>query len=58
MKLPKTLLGAIAVGVAVQATTSCGSKKNDPTPKEEQAGKTTQQGGTKTPINCPACGLG
>ena len=59
MKLPKALLGAIAVGVAVQATTSCGSKKNDPTPKEEQAsnGKTNPEG-SKTPINCPACGLG
>ncbi len=57
MKLPKALLGAIAVGVAVQATTSCGSKKSDPTPKEEQAAKGTQQSG-KEPINCPACGLG
>jgi hypothetical protein len=51
MKLPKVLLGAIAVGVAVQVTTSCNSKKNDPTPK------TSQQSG-KEPINCPACGLG
>jgi hypothetical protein len=56
MKLPKVLLSAIAVGVAVQATTSCGSKKNDPTPKE-QAGKNGQEG-TKVPMNCPACGLG
>ena len=57
MKLPKALIGAIAVGVAVQATTSCGSKKNDPAPKEEQAAKTGQQNGPQ-PFNCPACGLG
>lgn len=56
MKLPKVLLSAIAVGVAVQATTSCGSKKNDPTPKE-QAKKTWLQG-AKEPMNCPGCGLG
>ncbi len=50
MKLPKVLLSAIAVGVAVQATTSCGSKKSDPKPKTEQQGK--------EPMNCPGCGLG
>lgn len=50
MKIPKVLLSAIAMAVAVQATTSCGSKKSDPTPKKAQQGK--------EPMNCPACGLG
>jgi hypothetical protein len=53
MKLSKVLLSAIAVGVAVQATSSCGSKKKDPAPKEEQTAKTG-----KEPMNCPGCGLG
>ena len=56
MKLPKSLLGAILVGVTVQATTSC-TKKDAPTPKEEQASKGEKET-AKTPINCPACGLG
>lgn len=52
MKLPKALLGAILVGVAVQST-SC-IKKDDPAPKEGQ-----QKGGKSAPpVNCPACGLG
>ncbi|MBD2766340.1 hypothetical protein IC235_00360 [Hymenobacter sp. BT664] len=52
MKLPKTLLGAILVGITVQAT---GCKKETPTPKSEgKSGKET----VKTPDNCPACGMG
>lgn len=53
MKLPKALLGAMLVGLAVQ-TTGCGNKGNDPKPKGEQAGKPSK----KTPDNCPACGMG
>jgi hypothetical protein len=54
MKLPKTLLGAMLVGVAVQAT---GCQKNDPQPKEKQ---TVKQGSKSAapPANCPACGMG
>ena len=55
MKLPKVLLGAIAVGVAVQAT-SCG-KKTDPTPQKSAIFK-GQKLNTPTLDNCPACGLG
>jgi hypothetical protein len=55
MKLPKALLGAIVVGLAVQAT-SC-TKKNDPTPKGEQATKNAK-GESQMPANCPACGMG
>jgi len=55
MKLSKALLGAIVVGLAGQ-TTSCG-KKNDPTPKGEQATKNAK-GAPQTPDNCPACGMG
>ncbi len=55
MKLPKALLGAILVGVAVQAT---GCKKgSEPTPKGEQGAKAEKEA-AKTPANCPACGMG
>lgn len=57
MKLPKALLGAILVGVAVQAT-GC-NKGSDPTPKGEKASAANStKEGVKTPDNCPACGLG
>ncbi|WP_310392841.1 hypothetical protein [Hymenobacter sp.] len=54
MKIPKVLLGAILVGMAVQ-TTGC-KKGDEPKPKGEQVGK-----GEVTPpnaYNCPACGRG
>ena len=54
MKLPKVLLGAILVGIAVQAT-GC-NKKDLPGPKEESGKKTAQ--GEKPTDSCPACGRG
>ncbi|MDJ0364801.1 hypothetical protein QMK33_06525 [Hymenobacter sp. H14-R3] len=55
MKLPKALLGAILVGVAVQAV---GCKKGDePTLKGEKAANATKEG-PRIPDNCPACGMG
>jgi len=54
MKLPKTLLGAILVGVAVQAT---GCKKEIPRPKEARTAEQGQKS-TTPPANCPACGMG
>jgi hypothetical protein len=56
MKLPKALLGAILVGMTVQATTSC-TKRDAPEP----TGEKTKKGGKeapKVPLNCPACGMG
>ncbi|GEP96181.1 chryseobasin-related MNIO class RiPP peptide [Chitinophaga cymbidii] len=50
MKLPKTLLSAILLGIAVQTTTSCGKDKL-PDPKEKKEEK-------KPVDNCPACGMG
>ncbi|WP_165903738.1 hypothetical protein [Hymenobacter gummosus] len=52
MKLPKAVLGAVLVGLAVQ-TTSC-IKKDEVKPNGE---KTGQKGG-KTIDSCPACGMG
>lgn len=52
MKLSKALLGAILVGVTVQ-TIGC-TKKDAPEPKKEKGGKEV----TKSPDNCPACGMG
>ncbi|GGF13185.1 chryseobasin-related MNIO class RiPP peptide [Hymenobacter cavernae] len=54
MKLPKALLGAIVVGLTVQAT-GC-TKKDAPEPKEEQGQK--KGDASKMPANCPACGMG
>ncbi|SIO13059.1 chryseobasin-related MNIO class RiPP peptide [Chitinophaga niabensis] len=52
MKLPKTLLSAVLIGIAVQTMTSCGKEKA-PDPKEKQ-----KQEEKKQPDGCPACGMG
>ncbi|WP_156176087.1 chryseobasin-related MNIO class RiPP peptide [Hymenobacter terrenus] len=55
MKLPKSLLGALLVGITVQATTSC-SEKSKPEPKEK-----TAKGEKETvppPYACQGCGMG
>lgn len=53
MKLPKALLGAILVGIAVQAT-GC-EEVEVPGPKQlDENGKEI----VKAPDNCPACGMG
>ncbi|GAB2773774.1 hypothetical protein GCM10027175_09510 [Hymenobacter latericoloratus] len=54
MKLSKAVLGAIVVGLTVQAA---GCKDNDPTPNGEKGKKTEKESG-QPPVNCPACGLG
>lgn len=54
MKLPKALLGAILVGMTVQAT-SC-TKKDAPEPRGEQVGKKGKE--AKAPDYCPGCGMG
>ncbi|OUJ69467.1 hypothetical protein BXP70_26400 [Hymenobacter crusticola] len=55
MKLPKALLGAMLVGITVHAT-SC-TKNGDPQPKSERGEKNGKET-AKTPVNCPACGMG
>ena len=55
MKLSKAVLGALLVGITVQ-TTGC-TKKDDPAPKGEQAGKEGKPD-VKAPDYCPACGMG
>jgi hypothetical protein len=62
MKISKSLLSAIVIGIAVQATTtSCTKDKepNDARAKQEafksEKNKTTP---TTYPENCPACGMG
>ena len=55
MKLSKSLLAAIVIGIAVQTTTSCSKDKDIPDPKKKEV----QKEGEKTdPGNCPACGMG
>ena len=39
MKLPKTLLAAIVIGMAVQTTTSCSKDKEVPDPKKKEVKK-------------------
>jgi hypothetical protein len=54
MKLSKTLLSAILIGVAVQGTTSC-KKANDSKKQEAQKKEESK----KAPnVPCPACGMG
>ena len=56
MKLPKSLLAAIMIGIAVQTTISSCSKDSDVSdPKKKEVKK----GGEKNvPNDCPACGMG
>jgi hypothetical protein len=53
MKLPKTLLSAILIGITVQTAISCTKAKESPATKAENTPKTEQ-----VIDNCPACGLG
>lgn len=56
MKLPKTLLSAILIGIAVQTTTtSCKKDKDLPDTKAKKEAKEDEK---KPPYNCPACGMG
>ena len=56
MKLPKSLLAAIVIGIAVQTTTSsCSKDKDTPDPKKKEVKK---EGVTVTSDNCLACGMG
>ncbi|MEZ2445363.1 hypothetical protein AB6805_26775 [Chitinophaga sp. RCC_12] len=52
MKLPKSLLGAILIGITVQTTSSCNKDKSvKPKEKKEEVKKPYENG-------CPACGMG
>ena len=53
MKLSKSLLAAIVVGVVIQSTTSCTKDKDKVNEKEKKESRSTS-----VPDNCPACGLG
>ncbi|WP_176133095.1 hypothetical protein [Hymenobacter sp. CRA2] len=55
MKLPKAVLGAVLIGITVQAATTSCIKKGDPTPKGEQGGV---KPGLNGPDSCPGCGMG
>lgn len=57
MKLPKSLLGAILVGISMQTVTSC-KKDQAPTVKEQKKEIKKPEDGINTPDNCPACGMG
>lgn len=53
MKLSKSLLSAIVIGIAIQTTVvSCG-KDDQPKPKEQP-----KQGQPQPLGSCPACGMG
>jgi len=56
MKIPKVLLGAMLVGIAVQTTTSCTKKeqaKIQPMPEQQK-----EQAQPPNYDPCPACGMG
>jgi hypothetical protein len=55
MKLSKSLLSAILIGIVVQTTSSC-KKDKLPDPKAKQEAK--KQEGENKPGSCPACGMG
>jgi hypothetical protein len=57
MKLPKTLLSAILIGIVVQTASSCGKDKDvkDTKAKTEEQ-KEKEKNNPSEP--CPACGMG
>ena len=57
MKLPKSLLSAILIGIVVQTTTSCKKDKELPDPKVKQEAQKGQEN-TNPAEPCPACGMG
>lgn len=62
MELPKSLLGAILLGVTVSATAASCTKPNLPTPGHGPVIENGNGGGEvivpQTPHDCPACGMG
>lgn len=54
MKLSKSLLSAILIGIAVQTTVTSCKKDNQTDPKKKEAKGPKQQ----MPDGCPACGMG
>lgn len=56
MKLPKSLLSAIVIGIAIQ-TTSCKKDKELPDPKAKQEAQKEQEKSNPSGP-CPACGMG
>lgn len=59
MKLSKSLLSAIVIGIAVQTTVVSCSKDEQAKPKKaEQANKQNESQPTDFPDGCPACGMG
>jgi len=57
MKLPKSLISAILIGIAVQTASSCKKDKDLPDTKAKQeAQKEAEKANPSYP--CPACGMG
>lgn len=50
MKIPKSILQAVAVAVAVTTVTACAVQEVGPKDKERKA--------KEEPYNCPGCGMG
>lgn len=60
MKISKTLLGAILVGIAVQTTASSCTKKDKDVIKPQSGVQAGEQPASQNPdpASCPACGMG
>ena len=57
MKLSKSLLSAILIGITLQTTTSCKKDKELPEPKAKQEAQKEQEKSVPSEP-CPACGMG
>lgn len=57
MKLPKSLLGALLIGIAVQSASSCTKDKNISEEKLKKAAQEKEEA-KNNPDYCPACGMG
>ena len=57
MKLSKSLLSAVMIGIAVHGATSCKKEKPSPDKAKQEAEKKSQEK-KSTPEPCFACGMG
>ncbi|GAA0560879.1 chryseobasin-related MNIO class RiPP peptide [Chitinophaga japonensis] len=58
MKLSKSLLSAILIGIAVQTTATSCEKDNTPEPQVKHESKDGTDKTPQVPDGCPACGMG
>jgi hypothetical protein len=58
MKISKTLLSAVMIGIAVHAASSCKKEATSPDKVKQAQKKLLEKHSVPAPDPCPACGMG